>query len=56
MDQDCKFVDLYQQIRDCIQCNIDVAVATIVHGVTITSSPGSIPIAPTAATSPEVLS
>ena len=36
------------------QCNIAVAVAHILHGVTITSSPGSMPTAPTAAIKPEV--
>src|SRR5687767_6390613 len=35
-------------------CRIDVAVAHIVHGLTMTSSPGSIPIAPTAAMRPDV--
>ena len=35
------------------QCKIAVAVAHIVHGVTITSSPGWIPIAPTAAVRPD---
>ena len=36
------------------QCKIDVAVAHIVNGEVIISSPGSIPIDPTAAISPEV--
>ncbi len=36
------------------QCNIAVTVAHIVHGVTMTSSPGSMPIAPTAAIKPDV--
>ena len=35
-------------------CKIAVAVALIVHGVVIISSPGSIPIAPIAASRPEV--
>ena len=36
------------------QARIAAALAVIVQGLTITSSPGEIPIAPTAATSPEV--
>ena len=38
------------------QCKIAVAEATIVHGLTIISSPGCTPIAPTAAIRPEVQS
>src|SRR5262245_30497237 len=36
------------------QCTTAVALAHIVHGLTITSSPGSSPIAPTAAINPDV--
>ena len=36
------------------QCSIAVALAHIVHGLTMISSPGSMPTAPTAATNPEV--
>ena len=42
------------KIGIAFQCRMAVALAHIVHGVTITSSPGSIPIAPTAAISPDV--
>ena len=37
-----------------LKCKIAVAVAAIVHGVVMISSPGSMPIAPTAAIRPEV--
>ena len=36
------------------QCRMQVAVAAMVQGVVMTSSPGSMPIAPTAASRPEV--
>ena len=36
------------------QCRMAVALAAMVQGLTITSSPGSMPTAPTAATKPEV--
>ena len=36
------------------QCKIAVALALIVHGVTMISSPGSIPMAPTAEIRPDV--
>ena len=51
---DSKSLSISTNIGIAFQCNIAVALALIVHGVTIISSPGSIPIAPTAAISPEV--
>ena len=48
------FLSMSAKTGIAFQCNIAVALALIVHGLTITSSPGSIPIAPMAAISPEV--